>query len=163
MMQRRPCLGALGAVSLWAALSLSGCASTGLLDQRLWSGRLAVTVHDTPPQNLSASFELQGSPEAGRLTLYYPLGTTLAHVQWSPTGAQWQRGSEWESRPTLVELMRELTGTDLPVADLFAWLGGQATSTQGWQVDLSRHADGRIQAQRQAPLPRTELRVVFEL
>jgi outer membrane lipoprotein LolB len=83
-------------------------------------------------------------------------------VQWSPAGAQWQRGSEWESRPTLGALTRELTGTELPVAELFAWLQGQATTTEGWQVDLSRHADGRIVAQRLFPVPRAELRLVFE-
>jgi outer membrane lipoprotein LolB len=90
------------------------------------------------------------------------MGTTIARVRWSPQGALWQRGSEWESRPTLSELTRELMGTELPVADLFQWLRGQTTSTEGWQVDLSRQGDGRIHAQRQSPLPRAELRVVFE-
>lgn len=161
MMQRRRCLGALSATVLTTSLGLSGCASKPPTAERIWSGRLAVTVHDTPPQNFSASFELQGTPEAGRLTLLSPLGTTLAHVQWSPQGAQWQRGSEWETRPNLGELMRELLGTELPVTHLFAWLNGEVTRTEGWVVDLSRHADGRIQAQRETPLPRAELRVVF--
>lgn len=162
MMQRRRCLAALCATALATLLSLSGCASTPTAGERTWSGRLAVTVHDTPPQNFSASFELQGTPEAGRLNLLSPLGTTLAHVQWSPQGAQWQRGSEWESRSNLGDLMRELLGTDLPVSHLFAWLNGEITHTEGWVVDLSRHADGRIQAQRETPLPRADLRLVFE-
>lgn len=160
-MKRRSCLGVLSVAGLWSSL-LMGCASTRLLGSRVWSGRLAVTVHDTPVQHLSASFELEGSADAGSLTLLSALGTTLARVRWSPQSAQWQRGSDWESRPTLGELTRELTGTELPVADLFQWLNGQATSTEGWQVDLSRHGDGRIHAQRQSPLPRAELRVVFE-
>jgi outer membrane lipoprotein LolB len=161
MMQRRSCLGALSAAGLWSTL-LVGCASTWVPGARVWSGRLAVTVHDDPVQHLSASFELEGSADTGSMTLLSPLGTTLARVRWSPQGALWQRGSEWENRPTLGELTRELTGTELPVADLFQWLSGQTTTTEGWQVDLSRHSDGRIQAQRQSPLPRAELRVVFE-
>jgi outer membrane lipoprotein LolB len=144
------------------ALVLSGCASTAPIGHKLWSGRLAVTVHDAHPQHFSSSFELQGSPETGRLTLFSPLGTTLAQVQWSPQGAHWQRGSEWESRANLAELMRELLGTELPVGHLFAWLKGEITHTDGWVVDLSRYADGRIQAQRETPLPRAELRLVFE-
>jgi len=161
MMQRRPCLRVLSAAGWWSMLLLGGCASTVRPSARVWSGRLAVTVFETPTQSASASFELEGSAEAGRLTLFSPLGTVVAQVRWSPQGAQWQRGSEWENRPTLGELTRELTGTELPVADLFQWLQGQATTTEGWQVDLSRHRDGRIHAQRQSPLPRAELRVVF--
>ncbi|MEY4507312.1 MAG: hypothetical protein RL297_1890 [Pseudomonadota bacterium] len=162
MMQRRACLGAVSAIGLLSAAVLSGCASTAPVGQRLWSGRLAVTVHSTPQNHFSASFELQGTSEAGRLTLLSPLGTTLAHVQWSPQGAQWQRGSEWESRLSLGELMRDLLGTELPVTHLFAWLDGQPTAPEGWSVDLSRHRDGRIQAHREYPLPRADLRVVFE-
>jgi outer membrane lipoprotein LolB len=162
MMQRRPCLRVLSAAGLWSTLLMGGCASTAQPGTRLWSGRLAVTVPDTPAQHMSASFELEGSAETGSLTLLSPLGTTVARVRWSPQGALWQRGSEWENHPTLGELTRALTGTELPVADLFQWLNGQATNTEGWQVDLSRHSDGRIHAQRQSPLPRAELRVVFE-
>lgn len=161
MMLRRSCWGALIVAGLGSTL-LVGCANTQVLGTRVWSGRLAVTVHDIPVQHLSASFELEGSADTGSLTLLSPLGTTLARVRWSQQGALWQRGSEWESRPTLGELTRELTGTELPVADLFQWLSGQATTTEGWQVDLSRHGDGRIQAQRQSPLPSAELRLVFE-
>jgi outer membrane lipoprotein LolB len=162
MIQRRPCLRVLSAAGLWSALLMGGCASTVQPGLRLWSGRLAVTVHDTPAQHVSVSFELEGSADSGSLTLLSPLGTTVARVRWSPQGALWQRGNEWESRPTLGELTRELMGTELPVADLFQWLNGQATNTEGWQVDLSRHSDGRIHAQRQSPLPRAELRLVFE-
>ena len=145
-----------------SALGLGACTSSPTTDARIWSGRMAVTVHDTPPQNFTGSFELQGSPEAGRLTLLSPLGTTLAHLRWNAQGAQWQRGNEWESRPNLDELMRDLIGTEVPVSHLFAWLRGEFTRTEGWNVDLSRHADGRIQAQRETPLPRAELRVLFE-
>lgn len=161
-MQRRPCLRVLSAAGLWSILMLGGCAATVQPGLRVWSGRLAVTVHDSPAQHLAASFELAGNADAGSLTLLSPLGTAIARVRWSPQGALWQRGSEWESRPSLAELTRELTGTELPVADLFEWLKGHATTTEGWQVDLSRHGDGRIQAQRQSPLPRAELRVIFE-
>lgn len=162
MSSRHPFVHAFVAAALFVALFLSGCASTSPTQTKAWSGRLALTVHDTPPHSLSASFDLTGDRQTGRLTLYSSLGTTLAHVQWNPTGAQWQRGNEWESRPTLDALTRELTGTELPMAELFDWLEGQATATEGWQVDLSRHADRRIVAQRMFPLPRAELRLVFE-
>ena len=62
----------------------------------------------------------------------------------------------------LDDLTTELGGAPLPVRALFGWLRGQAVSAAGWNVDLSRHADGRITARRDTPAPAAELRVVFE-
>ena len=62
-------------------LALAGCATPpGSRDDppHNWSGRLAVQVHSTPPQSLTAGFELNGSSEVGELRLHSPLGTTLA-------------------------------------------------------------------------------------
>jgi outer membrane lipoprotein LolB len=45
---------------------------------------------------------------------------------------------------------------------LFAWLRGEAATAPGWQADVSRHAEGRINAQRNDPAPPAQLRIVLE-
>jgi outer membrane lipoprotein LolB len=96
------------------------------------------------------------------LLLATPLGTTLATVSWSPGRAEMTQGNQTTRRRSLSELSTDLGGASVPVAGLFAWLSGQATEVDGWQVDLSRHAEGRITARRIQPLPAAELRLVFE-
>jgi outer membrane lipoprotein LolB len=59
-------------------------------------------------------------------------------------------------------LVAEITGTPVPVRGLFEWLGGREASIDGWQADLSRHAEGRLQARRLSPVPVADLRLVFE-
>jgi outer membrane lipoprotein LolB len=123
---------------------------------------LAVQVHSTPPQSLTAGFELNGSSEVGELRLHSPLGTTLAIIRWRPGMAQLQRGSEWTEADSLNALSEQLLGTDVPVAALFNWLEGRSTEVPGWQVDMSRLTDGRLSAVRQSPLPSAELRLVLD-
>jgi outer membrane lipoprotein LolB len=152
-----------GLVLAW----LAGCAQT---DRRVssrdasafWSGRLLLQLQAEPVQTFTASFELMGSPEAGELHILSPLGQHLARLLWSQEQAQLQRGQEQTSRPTLDALVRELTGTDLPVAALFQWLAGRPDPAAGWQVDLGRHAQGRISAQRLLPAPPALLRIVLD-
>lgn len=127
-----------------------------------WSGRLAVQVDSTPPQSFSAGFDLSGSPEAGELALTSPLGNTLATVRWAPGMAELQQGEQITRRPSLDELSAELGGTPLPVTALFAWLRGQALSANGWEADLSRQPEGRINARRASPAPVAELRIIFQ-
>lgn len=130
--------------------------------QGFWSGRLSLKVESEPPQSLSAGFDLTGSPEAGELVFTSPLGTTLATVRWRPGLAELQQGTQVTRRDSLAALTAELGGTALPVAALFAWLRGTPEQADGWVVDLSRHADGRITAQRQQPAPAAQLRIVFQ-
>ena len=130
--------------------------------QGFWSGRLALQVESEPPQSLSAGFDLTGSPEAGELVFTSPLGTTLATVRWRPGLAEMQQGTQVTRHDSLAALTTELGGTALPVAALFAWLRGTPEQADGWVVDLSRHADGRITAQRQQPAPAAQLRIVFQ-
>lgn len=127
-----------------------------------WSGRLAVQVDSTPPQSFSAGFELSGSPETGELALTSPLGNTLATVRWAPGMAELQQGEQITRRSSLDELSTELGGTPLPVTALFAWLRGQALSASGWEADLSRQPEGRINARRASPTPAAELRIIFQ-
>ena len=158
----RPWLWCLTLLAL--VLWLSGCASPARTphgDGSSWQGRMAVQVDSEPPQAYTGGFELNGSATQGQLRLLSPLGQAMAEVQWSPRGAELRRGQQVTRRGSLDELTQELAGTALPVAALFDWLAGREAPADGWQADLSRHAEGRITARRQSPLPVTQLRLVF--
>jgi len=134
----RPARGRLLLAGLALAL-LGACAQPprpagGAADH--WSGRLAVQVEDASAQSFSAGFELQGSPQAGELTLFNPLGNVMAQLQWRP---------------------------GLPIAALFGWLKGEAVQATGWQADLSALGQGRLTATRHTPAPQTILRVALSL
>lgn len=149
----------------WGLLTLTGCATPrpSAKDTRaFWSGRMALQWQSTPPQNWSASFELQGSAAQGHLVFLSPLGTTLARLSWTPQSAMLVQGQDLVESTDLQSLIQRLTGTDLPITALFAWLAGQATEVPGWQVDLSDHSQGRLTARRNTPAPPALLRIVLE-
>ncbi|OAD43039.1 hypothetical protein LPB72_05930 [Hydrogenophaga crassostreae] len=127
-----------------------------------WNGRLALSVDSNPPQSYAAGFDLHGTPQAGELLLATPLGTTLATVSWVPGRAEMVQGDQTTRRQSLSELSTDIGGATVPVAALFDWLNGQATEVDGWQADLSRHAEGKITARRTVPLPKAELRLIFQ-
>ena len=162
--QRRAVL-ALGAT---AALVLSGCAAPAitsapsLADAPAWSGRMSLQVESSPPQSLAAVFDLKGSAEAGQLSLSTPLGNTLAQLAWSAGSATLRTPRETREYPSVDALLAEVTGTQVPVAALFDWLAGKPADVDGWQADLSQHADGRLRARRSAPAPAADLRLAFE-
>lgn len=142
---------------------LIGCASlpegqpTSVADA--WRGRLALRLLESPGQtraeSFSASFDLQGSPERGELTLYTPIGTTAGQVEWAPGQASLQTPSQSRRFDSLQALLEALLGTDVPVPALFAWLHGQPMSAAGWQVDLGQKSQGKIVATRlQSPKAR---------
>ncbi|PUE62925.1 hypothetical protein B9Z45_02365 [Limnohabitans sp. 2KL-17] len=146
-------------------LTLAGCAtprSKSASAAAFWSGRLALQLNSTPPQNWSASFELQGSAEQGEMTLLSPIGTTLARLSWTPQEALLEQGQEKIKSRNLRSLSQHLTGTDLPIPALFAWLAGQAADAPGWQVDLSAHPEGRMTARRSSPSPEAVLRILID-
>jgi outer membrane lipoprotein LolB len=160
-LERRSWLGLLS-VSL---LSLTGCATPRPQPAdttAFWSGRLALQLQSTPPQNWSASFELQGSAEQGQLVLLSPIGTTLARLSWTPQSALLEQGQDKTASNSLQSLSQRLTGTDLPIAALFEWLAGNAADAPGWQVDLSAHSQGRLTARRNTPAPETVLRILLD-
>jgi outer membrane lipoprotein LolB len=131
---------------------LTGCASQPttrklpLEEETHWQGKLSLKVYTTPVQAIAANFDLQGRPDKGELTLASPLGTTLARMQWDTDLATLTANGEQQYFSSLQELVRKATGSDLPVASLFAWLQGREQATPGWQVDLTDLPNGRIQA-----------------
>jgi outer membrane lipoprotein LolB len=127
-----------------------------------WRGRLAIRVESEPVQVFSAAFELSGSAPAGALTLFTPLGTTAAALNWTPEGSTLRTNLEVRQFATLGALMRQTLGAELPIAALFDWLAGDTAASAGWQVDLSQRPNGRITVRRQSPLPMAELRVVLD-
>lgn len=160
--------------ALAATYFIAGCASKqraiGIndLESRVWRGRLSLRVQadanteQKQDQSFSAAFELQGSPSQGELQFFTPLGSTAAALHWSSTGAVLQARGETREFSDLAQLITSLMGTDVPVAALFAWLDGQAQVADGWQVDLSQRAQGKIQARRTSPAPVAELRVLLD-
>ncbi len=135
-----------------------------------WRGRLALKVDSelaqlpdqARGQSFFAGFELTGNAQAGELALFSPLGSTLATLSWSPTSGQLRTGAETRQFESLGAMVRQATGTEIPVASLFSWLAGHNVAVPGWQADLSQHAEGRLVARRNDPLPVVELRLVVE-
>ncbi len=150
-----------------AALALlTACATPpreAAFGETVWQGRLALRVDSQPPQSMSAGFELRGEARQGELALSSPLGQVLAVADWGPQGARLRQGGTERRYASIDEMTAELTGTALPLAALFAWLRGQADTPEGWEVDLSGHADGRLLARRLAPPPTAELRLRFAM
>jgi outer membrane lipoprotein LolB len=148
------------------ALLLAGCAvpprAPSAPGVQVWTGRLALTVEGQASQSFSAGFELKGAPDAGELSLFNPLGGTIAVLGWSPGNATLRSNGTTRQFPSLNALAQEATGAQLPVAALFDWLTGKPTPIAGWQPDVSEVADGRLRARRTDPTPPADLRVLFE-
>ncbi|GAB2727144.1 hypothetical protein GCM10027019_03190 [Melaminivora jejuensis] len=164
---RRHCLALLaagcGALLAGCAQPPHSAADAGRSD--FWSGRLAVQVEesgDAAAQSFSAGFTLSGSASAGELRLFTPLGNALAELRWAPGHAALRSSDGERASPSLQQLTHELTGVDLPVEALFAWLHGDAVQVAGWQANLSRLGDGRLVAVRHTPAPQATLRLVLE-
>ena len=159
-----------------AALCLAACATVlpggapGAGDNL--SGRLSIRVEAdgaTPARSLSAAFELNGDPGAGRLDLSTPLGSVLAQARWSPTEVVLTTPRGESTFKDLDALTREALGESIPVPALFDWLHGRpwpgAASTRvasgtgfeqlGWAVDLQRFDDALVTARRETPPPVT--------
>lgn len=133
----------------------------------IWRGRLAIQVdadmaHDTQASSFSAGFELEGNAQAGGLILSTPLGGTAAQLKWSDSGATLHSSGKIQQFASLTTLIEHVTGTELPVAALFAWLAGENKTANGWQADLSQLAQGRLWAQRINPAPAAQLRLILE-
>ncbi len=158
---------------LIALFFVTGCATntraTSQIDQinNNWHGRLSIRVEAHPdapassPQSFSASFALTGTPNAGELTFLTPLGTTAAAIQWTPAQATLTTQGTVRRFSGLPPLIRDLLGADVPVQALFAWLNGDDLAADGWQVDLTNFAQGKITAQRRVAPP-AQLRLILE-
>ena len=160
--------GRWAACLLAGALLLSGCATApkppASVDSQTgpWSGRLALQVEDNQSQSFSAGFELKGSARAGELTLFNPLGGTLAALSWAPGSAKLRSNGEAREFASVDALVTHATGSAIPVAALFDWLRGTNTPVPGWQADLSGISAGKLRAQRTQPPPAADLRVVLD-
>lgn len=151
----------------WAGLLLAaGCASPGgppgAAAGQAWSGRLSLRVDSEPVQTFSALFELRGAPQAGELILTSPIGNTLAQLHWAPGEALLKNGSQTRRFDSVDALIEAATGAVIPVGALFGWLAGREDRVPGWRPDLSQVGAGRLQATRESPQPRADLRIVFE-
>ena len=148
------------------ALLLAGCATPPRpvvpAGVEVWTGRLALSVEGQASQSFSAGFELKGAPENGELSLFNPLGGTVAVLAWAPGSAVLRSGGSTREFPSLDALAEEATGAAIPITALFDWLAGRATPVAGWQADVSQVGEGRLRARRVAPPPVADLRVAFE-
>lgn len=148
------------------------------------TGRLLIKVDARPgqaAQTLSASFELSGAVEQGRLRINTPLGTRLAEAHWQSGSVRLVTADGEQAFDDLPSLTRAALGEEIPLAALFDWLNGrpwagapteptaaasdnrQHFAQLGWTVDASRlSADGLLEARRPtttADLPAVLLRV----
>lgn len=165
------------AALLLAALTLAGCATTTrppATGEAPWtSGRLSVRIESSPVQNVSAGFELRGDDSSGELRLNSPLGTRLAAARWSPDSVVLADSQGEQRYANLDDLSRRALGEALPLAALPDWLAGRpwpgaphhlnpaGFEQLGWQVSLTRRAEGFIEASRAAP-PAVMLRVKLD-
>lgn len=151
-----------------ALLLLSACAQKPLQaplaggPRMQWSGRLSLRVDADPVQSMSAGFDLHGTAAAGELSLYTPLGSTLARLLWSAGTAELQWNGQRRNFDSMDDLTREATGTVLPIAGLFQWLNGEPAEVPGWSADLAALPEGKLLARRTTPTPTVELRLIFE-
>jgi outer membrane lipoprotein LolB len=157
-----------------ALFLIAGCAQPPLAtgpyspygtENNAWRGRLALRIDGVQggdPQSISASFDLVGQARAGELMLYGPLGSTAAHLNWTPDAATLRSQGTVRNFNSLSELAQQATGTDLPIAALFDWLAGRDLPVPGWQADLSQLGQGRLTARRTHPEPAAELRLILE-
>lgn len=152
---------------------MTGCASPpkpiSTVEKPAWAGRLSIKIDATsasPAQQTSAAFTLAGNPQAGQLDLFTPLGGKAAEITWGAGFAIISDGKMGRRFPDLATALEQVTGADIPIVNLFNWLQGKQDkaleASLGWEVDLTRLAEGRVIAIRVQPLPRTELRLVLE-
>ena len=159
------------ASALLAALLLAACATLPPPEAAgdVLGGRLAVRVDagaDTPARSESATFELRGDAQRGRLDLSTPLGSMVAQARWEPAAVRLVTPQGERRFADLDALTREVLGESVPVAALFDWLRGRpwpgAASTSsnvpgargftqlGWNVDLGRFDEGWVIARRES-------------
>ncbi len=123
---------------------------------------MSLRIDSDPVQTFAALFELRGNAQTGELTLTSPIGSTLAQLHWAPGEALLKNGGETRRYESVDALIVAATGAAIPVGALFAWLAGRDETVPGWRPDLSQVEAGRLQATRESPAPRADLRIVFE-
>jgi outer membrane lipoprotein LolB len=160
------------------ALVLAGCAGTPPApgDAAWTTGRLSVRIDadgQRAAQSVSAAFELRGDGRGGELRLNSPLGTRVATARWAPGLALLDDGLGEQAYDSLAALSQQALGEALPLEALPDWLTGRpwpgaahaigpgGFEQLGWQVDLSRRAEGWIEMHRSSP-PAVRVRVKLD-
>ena len=107
--------------------ALAGCGvfpikskHTALAQTGHWEGRLNLKILTKPPEQFSANFSLQGTPALGELTVYTPIGTTLAEASWDSKGAILSEGSNKRYFVSMDALTQHVTGASLPLQNLMS-------------------------------------------
>ena len=153
---------------LAGAALLAGCATRRVPESARpdqISGRLAVRVAADGNQverGIGVGFELNGSPQAGRIEFTSPLGNLVARAQWSPQQVLLVTPQGEQRFADLDSMSRVVLGESIPLAAFFDWLSGRAWpgaaarnfsqgkgfEQLGWRVDLSRFDDAVVIATR---------------
>lgn len=148
---------------------LSGCSifsspvkQTSIAPVPHWEGRLQIRVLLANPELFSANFDLQGSPQSGELTIYSPIGTTLAVASWSDHEALLRQGTTEKHFANMEDLTKQMTGTHLPLPPLMSWLDADGEPIKGWDIRSENLPSGRrIYAQRNHPSPPLQLTLLI--
>ena len=128
-----------------------------------WDGRLNLRLLQKPPEQFSATFTLEGTADTGELTIYTPLGTTVAVASWNAEGATLTEGSKQQSFASMDALTRAVTGANLPLQNLMSWLDHDGETITGWEIRSENPASGRrLFAKRISPLPELQLTLILD-
>ena len=128
-----------------------------------WEGRLQLKILNKKPEQFSATFMLEGTAEQGELTIYSPIGTTVAQAAWDQEGATLTEGSQKQTFSSMDSLTEKLTGASLPLPSLMAWLNNDGPAVAGWEIRAENPASGRrLFARRLQPLPQLQLALILD-
>ena len=150
--------------------ALAGCGvfpikskHTALAQTGHWEGRLNLKILTKPPEQFSANFSLQGTPALGELTVYTPIGTTLAEASWDSKGAILSEGSNKRYFVSMDALTQHVTGASLPLQNLMSWLNTDGPALEGWEIRSENQPGGRrLFAKRVSPLPQLQLILLLD-
>ncbi|EZP38756.1 outer membrane lipoprotein LolB [Janthinobacterium aestuarii] len=102
-------------------------------DQVELTGRLNVVYQkDDKPESATVNFNWQQTAQRTDVTLYSPVGSTLATIAVTPQQAVLtQSGKAPHSAPDVDALSAQMLGWSLPVSGLRDWLQGHAVGADG--------------------------------
>ena len=106
---------------------------------------------------------LEGTADEGELTIYSPIGTTVAAASWANNGAILTEGSQKHHFESMDVLTERLTGASLPMPALMAWLNSDGPAVPGWEIRAENPDAGRrLFARRVQPLPQLQLSLIMD-
>ena len=111
----------------------SGAAVAPYREQVELTGRLNVVYQkDDKPESATVNFNWQQTAQRTDVTLYSPVGSTLATIAVTPREAVLtQSGKAPRSAPDVDTLSAQMLGWSLPVSGLRDWLQGYAMGADG--------------------------------